>query len=353
MKHRKYLFLNSLFCLLTIFCCQSLIAQYDDLIDNPDITWIAEFSTDHKLSIDANPNEEVVQLIKYYNHKSLFENSNKDNWVMNWIVQGILKNNLDCYADPSLTLKLSEDRIEMIGSIVDTITTFSPETYKEQIRIIKTPISSDRIKSFRANQIIYFDQKTKRFDTRLISIAPLQQKGKLNSVPMFWIKMDEPIPNNLDILSNDINWAVISYSIDHPLEVNFLQEVKNSIGFEFKDRIYQQAINPEKVIYNSWNYGTQKRMSKQEILQVYNSVDTVTTFDPETYAEDVKIYNNSFSYQEISSYRLVQEWYYDQKKRKLMNRLIAICPLYRVSDANGKYRYTAPLYYINYRLSPQ
>ena len=111
-----------------------------------------------------------------------------------------------------------------------------------------------------------------------------------------------------------------------------------------------------KPIENAKGYGCNKFLSKKELASAYNSIDTIITFDPSTFTETIEIAKYELDPKDVSNFRLVQEWYYDGKSKKMMNRLKAICPLYYIRNDNGVIEYVKdgspgyakPLYFIRY-----
>jgi len=332
------------------FSLQSL-AQYDDLKNNPNITWIAEFTIDQQLSVSTPFEEERVQLLKFDNSTSGFTHSNRSDWVIRWIFNSVMNNQLECYSDPGLTKPVSTMKLKGLITSVDTVITFNPDTYEESVMIVSNKASARSISTLRMNQVIYFNNKTGNFDTRLIAVAPIFKSENNKSVIPFWIKMAEVVPANFDLKNLDISWAALAFSKKQSLELNFTEVVKNTNRLDIKTKLYQQATQNEKSVQET--YGSDNFLDKAEIGKAYNNIDTVTTFDPTTFEEEVHIIKNEFSLESISQFRLVQEWYYNQKTKKLMNRLKAIAPLTNVKDDKGKFRYTSPLYYIRYDVKAQ
>lgn len=345
---RLQLFLSSFLFLISF---QISVAQYDDLLQNKEIIWLAEFTVDFQFSTEVDFQEEQVQLLKFQNNTSSFKHSNRNDWIKLWIFNQAMQDASNCYLDPNFTQKLNIDDLSDITESIDTVITFNTETYEERISIISNKSSSRNIKGLRTNQVIYFNQKTNNFETRLIAVAPLFRKNSKTPKPLFWIKMNAVLPDNFNINQSNINWATLICPIKHPLEANFMEVIKSPKDFNFKDKLYDQAFNLEKPTQKF--YGRYDPMTKSDLKKAYNSIDTITTFDPTTFEEEIKIVKSEFSPASISQYRLVQEWYYDREKNSLTNRLKAICPLASSKNNEGKELYSSPLYYIRYDTAAQ
>ena len=334
----------------------SIFAQYEDLERDKNIIWIAEFSNDYTFSLNDAQTENTVKLIKFKGDPSNFIDAYSSSWIIDWIFYNAIDDHYDCYKDKGITQPLSAKDINDLIAVTDTIITFNPDTYEEMVQIVRNQISLNNINGLRVNQVIYYDKKKENFNTRIISVAPLLLKEKVISIkprkviknfrPLFWIKMDGTLPRKFKIKSSSIDWAALVLSKKNPIDLNSIKTVKTNYGFDIKKRLYEQAFKFEKSITRS--YKPSDKLKMEDLKRMYTSIDTVITFDPDTYEEQVRVVRKDLKLEEVSNIRLVQEWYYDKKRKRLMNRLKAICPIVEAKDDNGKFRFWKPLYYIKY-----
>ncbi len=343
---------------LLVFSNQAILAQYHELQNDSNISWIAEFSMDHSFSFNPEPHQlNVVKLVKFYNEPSNMNGANSDNWIINWVLQNATDGFYECYKDDKLTQRIPNSDLKYSTVVIDTIITFYPETFEETIEINRKELGLSSIKSLRTKQIIYYNQKNGNFETKLIAVAPLMKMSPTEvPLPLFWIKMDTQFPSNFDTHDPNITWGALIDTRGKPLDLNLVKVIKNENNFDFRIFLQQQALNLEKPVESGESYGCNKFLNKEEVGYLYNAIDTIITFYPSTYEETVEIAKHELDPKDLSHYRLVQEWYYDSKKRKLMNRLKAVCPLYFIQYENGvikfakagSLRYGKPLYYIRY-----
>ncbi len=87
-------------------------------------------------------------------------------------------------------------------------------------------------------------------------------------------------------------------------------------------------------------------MPLQDRLSIVSKVDTVITFDPETYEEKVVIVRNDINLNNIKSLRLLQTWYWDERKNRLSICSDQVGPIIDMIDYNGNLRFSRPLYYV-------
>ena len=346
------------FIFLFILTTQPVLAQYDELKKNGDIPWIAEFTKDHSFSFSGvSDHQNIIKLIKFYNDPSNMDGAGDNNWLIHRVFQNAINGHYECYKDSKLTQRLLNKEINLSSVLVDTIITFYPETFEEVIEYKKVEIDPSYIKSFRTSQIIYYNQKTGNFDTKLIAIAPLLAiDSDKNLIPLFWIKMDTSVPETFNIKAPNITWGTLIDTKGAPLDINLFRVVKNEKNIDFGLFLQQKALNLEKPVENPKGYGCNKMLSKKQVGDMYNSIDTIITFDPNTFIETIEIAKHELDPKSVSNFRLVQEWYYDEKSKKMMNRLKAICPLYYFQSEkgvieyvkDGSPRYAKPLYFIRY-----
>lgn len=344
---KSYTILSCFLIFLCLNLSTSITAQRAAILNNPEITWVAEFTIDYSFSLKASTSTERVKLFKLLDDGNRIAGANNGDWPVRWIAKHAFSGEYDCYKDPGLTQKLSPKKLEFLITSVDTVITFDPSTFEESITIVRRERSPYEISHLRVNQLIFYNKKNQQFGTTITSIAPLMrdENGDLNQVS-FWIKMDQAFNSDFDAQSNAISWAALVYSKRQPLNINFMEVIKNEDDINFKDFIYEQAkslIHPV-----SFDFEQNDMIDQNSFKMLYNSVDTVTTFDPETYEEEVRIIKNEIDPKGQNEFRLVQKWYYDREKKTLTNQLISISPMIQIKDDAGKYKYSRPIYYIRY-----
>lgn len=328
----------------------SLIAQYDDLKNNPDILWIAEFSTDHHFSLtESTYFHENIKLIKFKSDPSNLLDANKTNWLSEWLYNDFMKKEAEYFKDPLLKYKLSKKAFIDLVVDIDTVSLFDTSDFEEGVTVVSSDLDPRDIEQWEAYQIIYYDQRSTNFKTKLISLAPLirSESGKL--IPLFWIKMNELFPSKFDLNSSDIPWCILSSTRESHLDLNFIKVTKGENQFRIKQELQYQALNLSKTIKSAEGiYGMNEPLSKTEVINIYNRKDTIVKFDPDNYDEQIIINDYSLNPDDISQFRLVQLWYFDSKKRKLINQLKALAPMQRIYGEDKEYRFSKPLYYIQY-----
>ena len=98
--------------------------------------------------------------------------------------------------DDKFSSKLTPDEVASMGATIDTVITFDPETYEEQLQVVRNDINPEDVKRFRLKEVWFFDEETSTLQVRILGIAPLIDKTDENGnflyeKPMFWVYYPE------------------------------------------------------------------------------------------------------------------------------------------------------------------
>ena len=330
-----------------------LFSQYQDLLKNPDITWVAEFKME--LSFDHNQTGENTNVVTA---KKILQSKGDDldaqgDVIAQYLYDHIINGEVLAYESPSLTIPYGFDEILNRVTTFDSTTTENPSTGEEQLQIEKIEFDPATLKTCLTKQAIYFNKKTNSLGTYLIAIAPLMERtnSEENSIqekPLGWIRMDDLLNNSYSENLTSVLWAATIETQATPLDFSQLRAVKGSL--DFRKFLYENAISgPQQVEDGRSGFGSDQLMTKEEIEKTYtNRIDSVITFDPATYTDNVEIIVSNFRPTQINNCILVQDWFYIPEKKLLANRLKAISPVIPVKDYNDQFRFYQPLYYIRY-----
>ncbi|MEM6318167.1 MAG: gliding motility protein GldN [Bacteroidota bacterium] len=93
--------------------------------------------------------------------------------------------------DDKFSYPLAPDEVASMGATVDTIIAFDPETYEEELTIVRNDLNPEDIKQFRLKEIWFFDEESSTLQVRILGIAPLKDEYDENgnykyTTPLFW-----------------------------------------------------------------------------------------------------------------------------------------------------------------------
>ncbi len=232
----------------------------------------------------------------------------------------------------------------------DTIITYDPETYKKTMEIAQID-PTYKIKSFKVRQWWYYDKEKESLESMVQAIAPILHDEKANGIiiqkPLFWIEMKQDAKKKYNYNDPSVIWAKETLST---LSFKKVKKKKGRSKKALKNITYKDPKkgNGRIVENESWYPYCADPINKEDVENLLAAtVDTVTTYDPETYQEDIKIIKNSkITYKDFEYFRVLQHWYFDKSTNTLASKVISIGPLQDVFNAEGKLRFRRALYYI-------
>ncbi len=333
------------FALLWALCPSVLLAQSDFLKD-PDIVWAAEIEQDWVVDVPSLADElqEGISTLKLLceDPEGFFLIPPTLSSVVTFAVAS---GQIPIFSDPDCTI--STDWRTVLG-YSDNVT-FDPETSEEIVRIGCIDFDPEAFKIWRLRQVLAFHQKSNRWSTTVESIAPLakilnEAGDSIDTQPIFWFK---PFNDRPDLNSKYVVWAkkTVNKPAKTQLPIATLKPIKHQDNFPgLLPKFEEIALHHPKI---PLHHGTENRLlTLEERSTLSVRLDTIIQRlalpEPDAGAADL-IYLRILA--QVDALRLVQSWYWDEKRHKLAICLDAIAPLRNVLDVEGNVRYTAPLFY--------
>jgi Gliding motility associated protein GldN len=324
-------------------------AQVSDLMNNKDITWIVESYNEFMMS---QAHEKVIgkQLngivkLKYIN---LTKNSVEDDFIFQSILMdAVKKGTLNIYQDSNCTIPKTYKSLNSI----DTISMFTPEPNSSGMKIIENEIDPSSIYIFRARQIVYFNAKKIQFGLRTISIALIkkiadEQDNLLEWKTICWIKATDILKEH-DLNDKDITWAqrnslsggvlISGYNFTNTLAKTLKATSDTMPIWNLQNALIER---PDIPFYNTESSNPKTKLESKERYKLHTITDTVIGLDNKKY-----IIKNLINADDCHHLKLVQNWYWNNKKQRLEIWLLAIAPVYKETDNLGNYLYLKPAFY--------
>lgn len=128
---------------------------------------------------------------------------------------------------------------------------------------------------------------------------------------------------------------------------------KVNLTFTYPENPFFKIINDSAIKGDINAYSTEddkftKLLTKEEVATMGASVDTIVTFDPETYEEKRQIVRNEINWENVKQFRVKEVWFFDKESSTLQVRILGLAPLIDEYDDNGNFKYTRPMYWIYY-----
>ena len=108
------------------------------------------------------------------------------------------------------------------------------------------------------------------------------------------------------------------------------------------------AINGDITVYSTEDDKFSSSLQANEVASMGATVDTVITFDPETYEEQIQVVRNELNPEDVKRFRIKEVWFFDEQTSTLQVRVLGIAPLIDVKDENGNFRYEKPMFWVYY-----
>ena len=113
--------------------------------------------------------------------------------------------------------------------------------------------------------------------------------------------------------------------------------------------VMEAAMNGEIGAYRVNDYDKfDSRLQPDEVASMGSNIDTVITFDPETYEEQVQVVRNDLNPEDVKQFRVKEVFFFDEETSTMQVRILGIAPLLDVKDDNGNFRFTKPMFWIYY-----
>jgi gliding motility associated protien GldN len=128
---------------------------------------------------------------------------------------------------------------------------------------------------------------------------------------------------------------------------------KMNLPFAYPERplftiLMDAAMDNEMKVYSTEDDKFSARLEPGEVATMGATVDTVITFDPETYEEQIQIVRNELNPEDVKRFRLKEVWFFDEETSTMQVRILGIAPLIDVKDDNGNFKYEKPMFWVYY-----
>ena len=354
-------FFSKKVCFLFVFAAIPLLlqAQYERILNDPDVIWAAEtdiiyaFAPAHRL--DSTEWQQNYYW-KNYDPKDP-EKLQGGERLLHRLLDAARSGAWPAWEFNDSVYQLSTAELQSRLDELDTISVVDLETGRFRNQAVINSVNPDDFYAIRARQLLYYDAREGAFKVYTYAIAPVRrvvekfaQNGKLfeefrYSYAPFWLKMPpfekKKKGKRADVNDKDITWAAqISTRANSPLPDSLQRVFKN----------FQPPVMP--VLLNRFKTDPQYTALTSEgdpvpfaqRAEMITRTDTVVYFDPETYEEVIKVSRRAMEAADIRL-RLEQNWYWNERRKRLEIQLERFAPLYRATDSQGNFMFEAPLFW--------
>jgi hypothetical protein len=321
---------------LSIFCSQ-ITAQVEDLMRDKNITWIAESYND--LFTEQIIEEKIgkwLNKLTPLKFSNLTEEYVPDGYALqHFILEAAKASKLNIYNDVDCKNRINYDDICRFDTIFEG----------SKLKVERHEPSAEDHPFFRARQVVFYDSSKVQFGLKTLAVALMYKYTNEDNQPAgwrpaFWIKASDS--NKKPKLSNvSITWAK---SIRHEISlradsIKFLKEKKYWV---LMDTLLQAVVNKHNIPFYE---AEGKKLNMIERAKLYSRSDTISVIDPITLKIEKEIVNSILNVDDLFNFRIVQNWYWDDKNKQLKIWLWETGPLKDVKNEAGEFLFRLPLFY--------
>jgi len=332
-------------------------AQYETILNDPDVIWAAEIDLSFWIEPEFTVPDSVYSDRNYSTLLKLTNNAVNPGDESKVLLATHLLNLLgdehrQVFSHPDSLRALTSKERDQILNIKDTVTVVDPVSGMESNRLTYNCWSPDQIQMIRVRQLLFYRDKTDEFELYTLAFAPVLKRNygsefaeSYYRYTPFWFKMPPyRRKESSRLLLNDpnITWARRMRTGTNMSPLDSLRPFK-----DFKRPIMQQYVNrlredPKFKVRDGFDW---EIMSEATREQYFTKTDTVVTFDLETYEEKLLVVHNDLTGQELMQLRLVEDWFWDERRRYPIFQLYAFAPMEIVRDNDGNPRFNRPLFW--------
>lgn len=165
-------------------------------------------------------------------------------------------------------------------------------------------------------------------------------------------KRREPIPwqylRESDILWKKRVWREINTLEKQNLAFRYAGDEHTGGGMFIE--ILIDAIKKGKIVaYGTFNDRFTTVVTKEQLMQeIAGKTDTIWVYDPITGTETMQLKVTDFKPEDITKYRIKEDWMFDRNIGQMVVRIIGIAPVIDLYAENGVYRGSKAMFWLYY-----
>jgi Gliding motility associated protein GldN len=239
---------------------------------------------------------------------------------------------LDCYSDSTLSKKTKAQWVS-----IDTVLA-GECAYASNTKVVANEYSTNYIKEYAVLHRFTYNIKTHKTTCEIPAFAPIlsviDDRGNFRyKKQMAWIKNDGKTRKKLKpVWSKRVNLTLPDLNVPEP----------DTAQTVWRDCLLAQAKKGElpllPILDGGWHLPTESMN--------FTTVDTVESYNPETYELQIRLDTNSITIEQITQMRFKMSYFFEQKPFRLSCKIERIGLLKDVKDDKGNFRYRQPIFFI-------
>lgn len=313
-----------------------IFAQYDSVLNNPDVVWAAEtdilyvFSKKaDTLSLYKDPSEPAPHKDSEYMMRRLLQTAAAGDWPA-WDIN-------------DTSVPISKAAVQQVLGSRDTFSEDSSFTY---------PFTNPALYyGLNVRQLLYYNIREGNFCTCIDAIAPVLQIADQPATPLFWLKMPpcwQDFGRRLpDVNDSDYTWATrIATNRNSPMP-DSLPFYRKKLEIPLMQHLLDRFKSDSTFTIEPMNG---KPLSMGDRYGMVVKQDTMIICFPE-HDDDptTKVVYWVLEAKDLARIDLDQRWYWNERRKRLEIYTVGFAPAVRVQDNEGNFRFYRTLFWKRYR----
>jgi hypothetical protein len=222
---------------------------------------------------------------------------------------------------------------------LDTVAVFDPDTYQEMIQVVRT---EHRIGALQLKIQLAWNESRNKLLATVVGfhvIGDQYTDGKT----FFYVSLPKLPKSTFDI--HDRNWGWVGQS---ELTFNWknAKMLKGKSPAAFVEEVFVEQAARQASFPTYKDRCDSEPLSAEQLDLLSSSVDTISTYSPETYEETILIVRNQVEAKDVTAARLELQCYFDTDLTQLFFVPQYLSPMIAEETDHGEIRFYRPLYYL-------
>ncbi|MCB0648559.1 MAG: gliding motility protein GldN [Saprospiraceae bacterium] len=175
-----------------------------------------------------------------------------------------------------------------------------------------------------------------------------------SSIPSEDIYIDDIVPRRMisenivlpyePVREADIAWEKRMWRIiDTREKINLVWRAEEEPFFNI---LKEMILNGDITAFEDEKFKTP--LTGEEVESKLYKIDTIPSFDYETYQEKIEVVKNTLDWRSIKKYRIKEIWYFDEEASMMKNRILGIAPIMEEEVEGLDRPLVYPLFWVYY-----
>lgn len=307
--------------------------------------WSAEITIQTSTDPENEGKDRCYQILR----KPLSEAMEKADEFVNYpmggfITQAIFNGDIQVYKDANLTQAFGSQDIEKYFGGPDTIAMYDPVSYEEVIEVVPREPSPNDFHFVGLNIQLEYEDDGSISQSIPYGYIDTNPSNDLWSDAFRYLYFPVRVAKR-PLKFNKRKWNMIDqHRVQLPISAMAFDENSQLTTSEMLDQILEmvESGSDDDFVRADGTFSVLPELDREMFQE---SIDTVITFDPVDFSQEIVLVPTRSAASSIGQIRLVQFWAWDAKRAELTILPIGYSPISRVEDVHGNLLYELPLFY--------